>query len=166
MIFGVLPALKSAILGAGLSTSELVSAAWASASTYRDTDKRGGANGARVRLAPQAGWDVNVTSGVSRVVAALEGVQQEFNSGGGKQVSLADVIVLGGCAAVESAATAGGHDVVVPFTAGRTDATAEQTDAESFAVLEPTADGFRNYLQGSSAVPSDSPSVDGLTRAV
>jgi catalase-peroxidase len=152
---GDVAALKSAILGAGLSTSELVSAAWASASTYRDTDKRGGANGARVRLAPQAGWDVNVTSGVSRVVAALEGVQQEFNSGGGKQVSLADVIVLGGCAAVESAATAGGHDVVVPFTAGRTDATAEQTDAESFAVLEPTADGFRNYLQGSSAVPSE-----------
>ncbi len=142
-------ALKGKILGAGLSVSQLVSTAWASASTYRDTDKRGGANGARLRLSPQAEWDVNVTSGVARVVAALEGIQQEFNGAqtSGKAVSLADLIVLGGCAAVEQAAKAAGHDVQVPFTPGRADATQEQTDVESFAVLEPTADGFRNYLQ-------------------
>ncbi len=138
--------LKSKILGSGLSISQLVSTAWASASTYRDTDKRGGANGARIRLSPQAEWDVNVTAGVSRVVAALEGIQQEFN-GSGKTVSLADLIVLGGCAAVEQAAKAAGHDVQVPFTPGRADATQAQTDVEAFAVLEPTADGFRNYLQ-------------------
>ncbi len=148
-------ALKSTILGSGLSVSQLVSTAWASASTYRDTDKRGGANGARVRLAPQAGWDVNVTSGVSQVVATLEGVQQAFNGAGGKQVSLADVIVLGGCAAVEQASKAAGHDVVVPFTPGRTDATQEQTDTESFAVLEPTSDGFRNYAQAGLGIPSE-----------
>ncbi|HEY5873906.1 MAG TPA: peroxidase family protein, partial [Ilumatobacteraceae bacterium] len=131
------------------SISQLVSTAWASASTYRDTDKRGGANGARIRLSPQAEWDVNVTSGVSRVVATLEGIQQDFNSsvGGGKSVSLADVIVLGGCAAVEQAAKRAGHDVQVPFTPGRADASQDQTDVESFAVLEPRADGFRNYLQ-------------------
>ena len=142
-------ALKGKILDAGLSISQLVSTAWASASTYRDTDKRGGANGARIRLSPQAEWDVNVTSGVARVVTALERIQQEFNGGqtGGKKVSLADLIVLGGNAAVEQAAKAAGHDVQVPFTAGRTDASQEQTDVESFAVLEPTADGFRNYLQ-------------------
>jgi catalase-peroxidase len=139
-------ALKGKILGAGLSVSQLVSTAWASASTYRDTDKRGGANGARVRLSPQAEWDVNVTSGVSRVLSTLEGIQQEFN-GSGKTVSLADVIVLGGCAAVEQAAKQAGHDVQVPFTPGRADATQEQTDVEAFAPLEPTADGFRNYLQ-------------------
>jgi catalase-peroxidase len=141
--------LKGKILDSGLSISQLVSAAWASASTYRDTDKRGGANGARIRLSPQAEWDVNVTSGVSRVVAALEGIQQEFNGSqtGGKRVSLADVIVLGGGAAVEQAAKLAGHDVQVPFSAGRTDASQEQTDVEAFAVLEPTADGFRNYLQ-------------------
>ncbi len=139
-------ALKDKILGSGLSISQLVSTAWASASTYRDTDKRGGANGARIRLSPQAEWDVNVTSGVSRVVAALEGIQQEFNASG-KTVSLADLIVLGGSAAVEKAAKAAGHDVQVAFTPGRTDATQAQTDVESFAVLEPTADGFRNYLQ-------------------
>jgi catalase-peroxidase len=139
-------ALKGKILGSGLSISQLVSTAWASASTHRDTDKRGGANGARLRLSPQAEWDVNVTSGVSRVVATLEGIQQEFN-GSGKTVSLADLIVLGGCAAVEQAAKAAGHDVQVPFTPGRADATQAQTDVEAFAVLEPTADGFRNYLQ-------------------
>ena len=142
-------ALKGKILDSGLSISQLVSTAWASASTYRDTDKRGGANGARIRLSPQAEWDVNVTSGVSRVLATLEGIQQEFNGSqtGGKMVSLADLIVLGGCAAVEQAAKQAGHDVQVPFTPGRTDATQEQTDVEAFAVLEPTADGFRNYLQ-------------------
>jgi catalase-peroxidase len=142
-------ALKAKILDSGLSISQLVSTAWASVSTYRDTDKRGGANGARVRLAPQAGWDVNVTSGVSPVLETLEGIQREFNGSqkGGKMVSLADLIVLGGCAAVESAAKKAGHDAQVPFSPGRTDATQEQTDTESFAVLEPTADGFRNYLQ-------------------
>ena len=142
-------ALKAKVLESGLSVSQLVSAAWASASTYRDTDKRGGANGARVRLSPQAEWDVNVVSGVSRVVAALEGLQQEFNGSqtSGKRVSLADLIVLGGCAAVEQAAKQAGHDVQVQFSPGRTDASQEQTDVEAFAVLEPRADGFRNYLQ-------------------
>ena len=139
-------ALKGKILDSGLSISQLVSTAWASASTHRDTDKRGGPNGARIRLSPQAEWDINVTSGVSRVIAALEGMQQEFN-GSGKTVSLADLIVLGGCAAVEQAAKAAGHDIQVPFTPGRADASQAQTDVESFAVLEPTADGFRNYLQ-------------------
>ena len=142
-------ALKDKILGAGLSTSQLVSTAWASASTHRQTDKRGGANGARLRLSPQIEWDINVISGTPRVLAALEGIQQEFNGAqtGDKRVSLADLIVLGGCAAVEQAAKAAGHDVQVPFTPGRADATQEQTDVESFAVLEPTADGFRNYFQ-------------------
>ena len=142
-------ALKATILHSGLSISQLVSSAWASASTYRDTDKRGGANGARIGLSPQAEWDVNVTSGVSRQLETLEGIQHEFNGSqtGGKMVSLADLIVLGGCAAVEQAAKQAGHDVRVPFAPGRTDATQEQTDTESFAVLEPTADGFRNYLQ-------------------
>ena len=139
-------ALRGKILESGLSVSQLVSTAWASASTYRDTDKRGGANGARIRLSPQAEWDVNVTSGVSRVVATLDGIQQDFN-GSGKQVSLADLIVLGGSAAIEQAAKAAGHDVEVPFAPGRADASQAQTDVESFAVLEPTADGFRNYLQ-------------------
>jgi len=142
-------ALKGKILGAGLSISQLVSTAWASASTYRDTDKRGGANGARIRLAPQTKWDVNVVSGVSAVLGVLERIQTEFNAAAksGKKVSLADLIVLGGCAAVEKAAKNAGHDVLVPFEPGRTDATETQTDADSFAVLEPTADGFRNYLQ-------------------
>ena len=142
-------ALKSNILDSGLSISQLVSTAWASASTYRDTDKRGGANGARIRLSPQAEWDVNLTSGVSRVLGTLEGIRQEFNGSqtGAKMVSLADLIVLGGCAAVEAAAKRAGYDVQVPFSPGRTDATQEQTDTESFAVLQPTADGFRNYLQ-------------------
>ena len=142
-------ALKGKIADAGLSVSQLVSTAWSSASTYRDTDKRGGANGARIRLSPQAEWDVNVTSGVSRVVSALEGIQQDFNGSqsGGKAISLADLIVLAGGVGVEQAAKAAGHDVQVPFTPGRADATQEQTDVEAFAVLEPTADGFRNYLQ-------------------
>ena len=144
--------LKAKILGAGLSISQLVSTAWASASTYRDTDKRGGANGARISLSPQAEWDVNVTSGVAQVVQVLAGVQQEFNASqtGGKKISLADLIVLGGCAAVEEAAKRAGHDVTVPFTPGRTDASQEQTDLTSFAPLEPIADAFRNYhLRGS-----------------
>jgi catalase-peroxidase len=136
-------ALKAEILDSGLTVSQLVSTAWASASTYRDTDKRGGANGARIRLSPQADWDVNISSGVSEVLGVLEGIQQGFNEGrtDGKQVSLADLIVLGGNAAVEAAAKRAGHDVAVRFTPGRTDATQAQTDVESFAVLEPRADG-------------------------
>ncbi len=142
-------ALKKSILDTGLSVPQLVSTAWASASTYRDTDKRGGANGARIRLAPQAGWDVNVSSGVADVVKTLEKVQRTFNDAQkkGKRVSLADVVVLGGCAAVEAAAKQAGHKLQVPFTPGRSDASQEQTDVESFAPLEPTCDGFRNYLQ-------------------
>ena len=142
-------ALKGKILASGLSIAQLVSTAWASASTYRDTDKRGGANGARIRLAPQAGWDVNVASGVAAVISKLEAIQKEFNGAqkGGKAISLADLIVLAGNAAIEKAAKAAGSDVKVPFAPGRTDATQEHTDAHSFAVLEPTADGFRNYLQ-------------------
>ncbi len=153
--------LKAQILASGLSVSQLVSVAWASASTYRDTDKRGGANGARIRLAPQAGWQVNVTSGVADVIRTLEAIQEEFNSShSAKVVSLADLIVLGGCVAVEAAAAASGHNVVVPFTPGRTDASQEQTDVESFAVLEPTADGFRNYLQGDHGVAAEHLLVD------
>jgi len=141
-------ALKSAVLASGLTVSELVGAAWASASTFRGTDKRGGANGARVRLAPQVNWEVNNPADLAKVLRTLEGVRDEFNRGqaGGTQVSMADLIVLGGCAAVEQAARNAGHDVQVPFTPGRTDALPEQTDVESFAVLEPAADGFRNYL--------------------
>ena len=139
-------ALKARVLASGLSVSQLVATAWASASTFRGTDMRGGANGARIRLAPQSGWEVNVASGVAEVVAALEQVRGDFNAVGGTQVSLADLIVLGGCAAVEKAASDAGCAVAVEFSPGRTDATAEQTDVESFAVLEPTADGFRNYL--------------------
>jgi catalase-peroxidase len=155
-------ALKTEILDSGLSISQLVSTAWASASTYRDTDKRGGANGARIRLSPQAEWDVNLTSGVSQVVGTLEGIQQRFNDSqtGPKLVSLADLIVLGGCAAVEAASKRAGHDVEVPFAPGRTDATQEQTDVESFAVLEPTADGFRNYQQKGGALPAEHQLVD------
>jgi catalase-peroxidase len=143
--------LKAKILASGPSIAQLVITAWASASTYRDTDKRGGANGARIRLAPQAQWDVNVQSEVADVLSTLETIQREFNSGqvgsqsGDKQVSLADLIVLGGCAAVEAAAKKAGHDVEVPFTPGRTDATADETDADAFAPLEPKADAFRNY---------------------
>ncbi len=140
-------ALKSSILASGLSISQLVSTAWASASTFRGSDKRGGANGARIRLAPQKDWEVNQPAQLGAVLGVLEGIQQGFNGeqSGGKKVSLADVIVLGGCAAVELAARNAGHDVEVPFSPGRTDAVQEQTDVESFAVLEPTADGFRNY---------------------
>jgi catalase-peroxidase len=141
-------ALKGKILASGLSVSQLVSAAWASAASFRGTDKRGGANGARIRLAPQKDWEVNNPAELSKVLQTLEKIQQDFNGSqsGGKKVSLADLIVLGGCAAVEQAAKNAGHDVKVPFTPGRTDATQQQTDVESFAVLEPTFDGFRNYL--------------------
>jgi catalase-peroxidase len=138
-------ALKGKILESGLSISQLVSTAWASASTFRGSDKRGGANGARIRLAPQKDWEVNQPAQLGTALKVLEEIQKGFN-GGGKKVSLADLIVLGGCAAVEKAAKDAGHDVKVPFSPGRTDATQEQTDIESFAVLEPTADGFRNYL--------------------
>ncbi len=141
-------ALKSKLLASELSVSDLVSTAWASASTFRGTDKRGGANGARIRLAPQRDWEVNKPAQLAKVLPVLEKIQQEFNSSqtGGKKVSLADLIVLGGNAGVEQAAKKAGHEVVVPFSAGRTDATQEQTDVESFAVLEPTTDGFRNYF--------------------
>ena len=142
-------AIKEKILASGLSISQLVSTAWASAATFRGTDKRGGANGARIRLAPQKDWDVNNPTELAKVLEVLEAVQADFNSSqsGAKKISLADTIVLGGCAAVEAAAKSAGHDVQVPFSPGRTDASQEQTDVESFAVLEPTADGFRNYLK-------------------
>jgi catalase-peroxidase len=155
-------ALKAKILDSGLSVSQLVSTAWASASTFRGTDKRGGANGARIRLAPQKDWEVNNLAGVGSVLPALEQVQTDFNKGqsGGKKVSLADVIVLGGCAAVEQAAKNAGHDVSVPFSPGRTDAAQEQTDVHSFAVLEPTADGFRNYIDDSHKKPAEELLVD------
>src|SRR5204863_9915861 len=132
--------------------SQLVSTAWASASTFRGTDKRGGANGARIRLAPQKDWEVNNVAELGKVLQKVEQVQTDFNSSqtGGKRVSLADLIVLGGCTAVEQAAQNAGYDVQVRFRPGRTDATQEQTDVESFAVLEPTADGFRNYFRGGS----------------
>jgi len=150
-------ALKGKLLASGLSISQLVSTAWASASTFRGTDKRGGANGARIRLAPQKDWDVNNPAELAKVLRTLEGIQKAFNdaqAGGKTRVSLADVIVLGGCAAVEQAAQNAGHDVQVPFTPGRTDGSQEQTDVESFAVLEPDADGFRNYLgQGHEGPP-------------
>src|SRR5689334_11088088 len=142
--------LKAKILASGLSTSQLVGTAWASASTFRGSDKRGGANGARIRLAPQKDWEVNQPAELAKVLKTLEKIQKDFNAaqaGGKKKVSLADVIVLGGCAAVEAAAKKAGHDVQVPFAPGRTDATQEMTDVESFAVLEPTMDGFRNYQQ-------------------
>jgi catalase-peroxidase len=142
-------ALKEKLLASGLSISQLVFTAWSSAATFRGTDKRGGANGARIRLTPQRDWDVNSPAELSTALQTLEQVQADFNGAqsGGKRVSLADLIVLGGCAAVEQAAKSAGHDITVPFTPGRTDATQDQTDVESFAVLEPTADGFRNYLR-------------------
>ena len=141
-------ALQGRILESGLTISQLVATAWASAATFRGTDKRGGANGARICLAPQKDWEINQPAELEKVLQTLEEIQKEFNSSqsDGKMVSLADVIVLGGCAAVEEAAKNAGHDVQVPFTPGRTDALQEQTDVDSFAVLEPTADGFRNYL--------------------
>jgi catalase-peroxidase len=155
-------ALKEKILASGLSVSELVSAAWASASTFRGSDKRGGANGARVRLAPQKDWEVNRPAQLAKVLKALEGIRDEFDkaTSGDKKVSLADLIVLGGCAGVEQAAKNAGHDVTVPFTPGRMDASAEQTDADSFAVLEPVADGFRNYLKNRYTVPAERLLVD------
>jgi catalase-peroxidase len=140
--------LKDKLLASGLSISQLVATAWASAATYRDTDKRGGANGARLRLAPQRDWPVNDPAQLATVLPTLQQIQQEFNAESGRaKVSLADLIVLGGCAAIERAAEKAGHDITVPFSPGRTDATQDQTDVESFAVLEPTADGFRNYLR-------------------
>ncbi|HWA76054.1 MAG TPA: catalase/peroxidase HPI [Polyangiaceae bacterium] len=155
-------ALKSKVLASGLSVPQLVSTAWASASTFRGSDKRGGANGARVRLAPQKDWAVNQPAELAQVLSKLEGIQREFNgtAAGGKKVSLADLIVLGGAAAVEQAAKAAGHAVTVPFTPGRTDASQEQTDVASFAPLEPVADGFRNYQKTRYSVPSEALLID------
>lgn len=155
-------ALKAKILASGLTVSELVSTAWAAASTFRGSDKRGGANGARIRLTPQKYWDVNQPAQLGKVLDALEGIQKTFNSttSGGKKVSLADLIVLAGCAGVEKAAKNAGHEITVPFTPGRMDASQEQTDVESFAVLEPIADGFRNYLKGKYTVSAEALLID------
>jgi len=155
-------ALKAEILSSGLSIPQLVRAAWAAAASFRGTDKRGGANGGRIRLDPQRDWEVNNPPELAKVLEALERIKQDFNASqsGGKQVSLADLVVLGGCAAVEQAAKDAGHAVTVPFTPGRTDASQEQTDAESFAVLEPKADGFRNYLRPGQRVPAEQLLVD------
>ena len=155
-------ALKAKILASGLSIPELVSTAWASASTFRGSDKRGGANGARIRLAPQKDWEVNQPAQLQTVLQKLEGIQKSFNGAqsGGKTVSLADLIVLGGCAGVEQAAKNAGHNVTVPFTPGRTDASQAQTDVESFAVLEPVADGFRNYLKTKFSVSAEELLID------
>ena len=152
--------LKQKVLDSGLSVSQLVHTAWASAASYRDTDKRGGANGARIRLAPQKDWEVNDPSTLGGILSTLEGVQQAFNGAGGKQVSLADLIVLGGCAAVEKAAKDAGHDVTVPFSPGRTDASQEQTDVESFEVLEPKSDGFRNFIEAGDKLPPEQRLLD------
>ncbi|KAB0667394.1 catalase/peroxidase HPI [Oryzomonas japonica] len=154
--------LKGKILASGLSVSQLVSTAWASAATFRGSDRRGGANGARIRLAPQKDWEVNQPAQLETVLQTLEGIQQEFNGAqsGGKRVSLADVIVLGGCAGIEQAARNAGHEVTVPFTPGRTDAAQEQTDVAAFAVLEPIADGFRNYLKTAYTVSAEELLVD------
>ncbi len=154
--------LKGKILASGLSVAQLVSTAWASASTFRGSDKRGGANGARLRLAPQKDWEVNQPAQLAKVLKTLTGVQSAFNktAKGGKKVSLADLIVLGGCAGIEQAAKNAGHTVKVPFTPGRMDASQKQTDAESFAVLEPIADGFRNYLKGNYTVPAEALLID------
>jgi catalase-peroxidase len=142
--------LKANLLASGLSIAQLVSTAWASASTFRGSDMRGGANGARIRLSPQKDWAVNQPAELAKILGAIEGVQQAFNAAqsGGKKVSMADLIVLGGCGAIEAAAKKAGHDVAVPFAPGRTDASQEQTDVDSFKVLEPIADGFRNYVRG------------------
>ena len=155
-------ALKAKILASGLSVSQLVSTAWASASTFRGSDKRGGANGARIRLAPQKDWEVNQPAQLAKVLQTLEAIQKEFNASqsGGKRVSLADLIVLGGCAAIEKAAKAAGRDVKVPFIPGRMDASQEQTDPEAFEPLEPTADGFRNYLRGAQRLSAEELLVD------
>jgi catalase-peroxidase len=153
--------LKGKILGSGLSIAELVSTAWASAATFRGSDKRGGANGARIRLEPQKSWEINQPAELAKVLAKLEAIQKEFNSAAGKKkVSLADLIVLGGCAAVEAAAKKAGHEVKVPFSPGRTDASQEQTDVQSFSVLEPKADGFRNYLRHPNGMPAEELLVD------
>ncbi len=154
-------ALKSKLLASGLSISQLVTTAWASAASYRDTDKRGGANGARIRLAPQKDWEANDPAELAKVLQTLDQLQQDFNSSqsGGKKVSLADLIVLGGCAAVEQAAKAAGHDITVPFSPGRTDASQEQTDVEAFAVLE-TTDGFRNWSRAGDKVPAETRLLD------
>jgi len=154
--------LKARILATGLSVSDLVGVAWGSAATFRGSDKRGGANGARIRLEPQKDWEVNQPAQLAKVLGALEGVRKAFNdaASGGKKVSLADLIVLGGCAAIEAAAKKGGHDVSVPFTPGRTDASAEQTDVASVAYLEPVADGFRNYLKTDFDVSAEELLVD------
>jgi catalase-peroxidase len=154
--------LRDKILASGLSVSELVSTAWASASTFRGSDKRGGANGARIRLAPQRDWEVNHPAQVAKLLKTLEGIQSDFNSAhsGGKKVSLADLIVLAGCAGVEKAAKNAGHEVTVPFAPGRMDTSQEQTDVASFAVLEPIADGFRNYLKGKYTVPAEALLID------
>ncbi|MGZ4863662.1 MAG: catalase/peroxidase HPI [Halobacteriota archaeon] len=159
---GDIAELKAKILASGLSIPELVSTAWASASTFRGSDKRGGANGARIRLGPQKDWQVNQPTKLKAVLQTLEGIQKEFNNAqsGGKRVSLADLIVLGGCAGVEQAVKNAGHDMIVPFTPGRTDASQEQTDVESFAVLEPSADGFRNYLKAKYAVTAEELLID------
>jgi len=155
-------ALKAKVIASGLSISQLVSTAWASAATFRGSDKRGGANGARIRLAPQKDWEANQPAELAKVLQALEAIRREFNgsASGGKKVSLADLIVLGGCAAVEEAAKLAGHNVTVPFLPGRTDASQDQTDPESFAVLEPTADGFRNYLRKGQQRPAEEMLVD------
>jgi catalase-peroxidase len=155
-------ALKGKILASGPSISQLVSTAWASAASFRGTDMRGGANGARIRLAPQRDWEANEPAELAKVLQTLEGIQQDFNSSpsGGTKISLADLIVLGGCAAVEQAAKNAGHDVTVPFAPGRTDASQEQTDVESFAVLEPTADGFRNYLRAGEKLAAETLLLD------
>jgi catalase-peroxidase len=154
--------LKGKILASGLSVSRLVSTAWASASTFRGSDKRGGANGARIRLAPQRDWEVNQPAELAKVLKTLDGIRSQFNgaASGGKKVSLADLVVLAGCAGVEQAAKNAGHDVTVPFTPGRMDASQEQTDVASFAVLEPVADGFRNYLKGQYTVSAEALLVD------
>ncbi|SFD56560.1 catalase/peroxidase HPI [Paracidovorax konjaci] len=154
--------LKARVLASGLTVAELVSTAWASASTFRGSDKRGGANGARIRLAPQKDWEVNQPAQLARVLSVLEGIQGAFNAAqaGGRKVSLADLIVLGGCAAVEAAAKAAGHAIEVPFTPGRTDASQAQTDVESFAAMEPQADGFRNYQKKTYAIPAEALLVD------
>jgi catalase-peroxidase len=155
-------ALKGTILASGLSISDLVTTAWASASTFRGSDKRGGANGARICLTPQKDWEVNQPVKLAGVIETLQGIQRSWNSAqsGGKRVSMADLIVLAGCAAVEQAARKAGHDVTVPFTPGRMDASQEQTDADAFAVLEPLADGFRNYLKGTYTVSAEEMLVD------
>jgi catalase-peroxidase len=154
--------LKARVLNSGLAIAELVSTAWASASTFRGSDMRGGANGARIRLAPQKDWEVNQPEQLAKVLAVLEGIQHAFNEAqtDAKKVSLADLIVLAGCAAVESAAKAGGFDIAVPFTPGRTDASQEQTDVESFQALEPEADGFRNYLKHTFTIPAEELLID------